>query len=67
MLDGDYQPAARLAQHAKDVDLIREVALRIGAKTPLSEVHAAILGQAIANGWGDLDNSAVMKVYQEAE
>ena len=67
MLDGDYQPAARLAQHAKDVDLIREVARRLGARTPLSEVHATVLGQAIAAGWGDLDNSAVMKVYQKLE
>lgn len=64
MLEGDYEPVARLRQHAKDVALILEAAERCGAITPLSVVHAEILRRAMASGWGNLDNSAVMKVYE---
>jgi len=65
MLDGDYAPVARLSQHAKDVDLILAAAERHGSMAPLTAVHAAILVRAISAGWGGLDNSAVMKVYEE--
>jgi len=65
MIEGDFQPAGRLAQHAKDVRLIIELAEEVGASVPLSQAHARILARAIQAGCGDLDNSAVIKVYQE--
>lgn len=63
MLAGDFTPQARLAQHAKDVGLIRALAARCGADVPLSCVHEEILQRAIALGWGDADNSAVLCAY----
>jgi 3-hydroxyisobutyrate dehydrogenase-like beta-hydroxyacid dehydrogenase len=64
MIAREYAPQARLAQHAKDVRLIRELALKYGALTPLSEVHAALLQTAIALGYANADNSAVIEAFQ---
>jgi len=63
MLDQEFQPAARLAQHAKDVGLILELAAEAGARVPVSAVHAGLLDEAIAAGWGGLDNAAIIKTY----
>lgn len=64
MLAGDFTPQARLAQHHKDVQLIQSLATRAGANVPLSNVHEEILQRAIALGWGDADNSAILCAYQ---
>jgi 3-hydroxyisobutyrate dehydrogenase-like beta-hydroxyacid dehydrogenase len=61
MVARDYEPQARLAQHLKDVRLIRELARRNGAWTPLSEVHQSLLETAVQLGYGEADNSAVME------
>jgi 3-hydroxyisobutyrate dehydrogenase-like beta-hydroxyacid dehydrogenase len=64
MIQGDFtRPAARLAQHAKDVKLILRLAEASGARMPLSAVHDALLDEAIAAGWGVLDNSAVVNLF----
>jgi 3-hydroxyisobutyrate dehydrogenase-like beta-hydroxyacid dehydrogenase len=64
MLAADFAPQARLAQHYKDVQLIRDLAADCGASVPLTAVHEEILQRAIALGWGDADNSAVLCAYQ---
>ena len=61
MLRGDFTPQARLSQHLKDVRLM----LAASEKTlPLTEAHRALLEKAEVLGCGDLDNSAVIKVYE---
>ncbi|MCC7495615.1 MAG: NAD(P)-dependent oxidoreductase [Fimbriimonadaceae bacterium] len=65
MLYGDYAPEARLAQHAKDVGLICELAARVGAAVPLSHLHDELLQAALATGLGELDNSAVRAWYRQ--
>lgn len=67
MVSGDFTPQARLAQHAKDVDLILELGRQHDASLPLSSVHRELLGQAIAAGWGTLDNSAIAKVFERRD
>ena len=67
MVSGDFTPQARLAQHAKDVDLILELGRLHDASLPLSSVHRDLLGQAIAAGWGPLDNSAIVKVFERRD
>ncbi len=64
MLAREFKPQARLAQHAKDVRLIIELAAGAGARVPVSELHAALLKEAIEKGWGGLDNAAIIKTYQ---
>jgi 3-hydroxyisobutyrate dehydrogenase-like beta-hydroxyacid dehydrogenase len=63
MVTGDFTPQARLAQHRKDVGLILELARRAGMDLPVSELHARLLDAAIEAGWGDLDNSAILRVF----
>jgi 3-hydroxyisobutyrate dehydrogenase-like beta-hydroxyacid dehydrogenase len=64
MLSHDFtRPAARLAQHAKDVGLILELATEKGARVPMSELHKSLLQEAIAANWGALDNSAVFNLF----
>ncbi len=64
MLSQDFsRPVARLAQHAKDVGLILELAAEKGARVPLSALHKSLLQEAIAADWGALDNSAVFSLF----
>jgi 3-hydroxyisobutyrate dehydrogenase-like beta-hydroxyacid dehydrogenase len=64
MLERDFAPQARLAQHLKDVRLMLEAAAEAGAKLPLSEQHRQLLEQAEAAGLGALDNSAIIEVFR---
>ncbi len=61
MLDGDFQPQARLRQHHKDVSIILKYAQKLKQELPLSKVHLDVLEKAIAAGEGNLDNSAVIR------
>ena len=65
MAKADYEPPqARLAQHLKDVRLIRQLADAAGANTPLSSVHQSLLERAEALGYGESDNSAVIEALR---
>ncbi len=63
MIEGDFTPVARLSQHLKDVKLILEAGSISGARLPLSETHLELLKEAEAAGLGQLDNSAIFRVY----
>jgi len=66
MVSGDFTPVARLAQHWKDVRLIREMAQRHAALTPLTDVHEELLKRAVELGLGDADNSAIIRAFLPA-
>lgn len=58
MIMQDFTPQAKLSQHLKDVRLM------LAASTmplPLSETHRQLLEKAEALGFGEADNSAVIK------
>jgi 3-hydroxyisobutyrate dehydrogenase-like beta-hydroxyacid dehydrogenase len=63
MVSGDFTPVARLAQHLKDVRLIRAQAQRHAAATPLSAVHEELLQCAVELGLGEADNSAILLAF----
>jgi 3-hydroxyisobutyrate dehydrogenase-like beta-hydroxyacid dehydrogenase len=63
MIAGEFQPQARLSQHLKDVRLILAEAERVGALVPLSRLHRALLESVEAGGWGEEDNSAVIRAF----
>jgi len=56
-------PQARLAQHHKDVRLIRELARRHAALAPLTDLHEELLQRAIELGYGEADNSAIVEAF----
>ncbi len=64
MLAGEYAPVARLSQHLKDVRLMLAAAKMCGLELPLSQTHRELLERAESAGWGDLDNSAIRRVWE---
>jgi len=65
MVQGDFQVQARLAQHLKDIRLVLQAAAAEGLDLPLTETHRMLLEKAEAAGFGDADNSAIIKAYDK--
>lgn len=63
MIEGEFTPEARLAQHLKDVRLILKTGETVGSVLPLSAAHERLLSDAMDLGLGAEDNSAIIKVY----
>jgi 3-hydroxyisobutyrate dehydrogenase-like beta-hydroxyacid dehydrogenase len=64
MLTGDFEPQARLSQHLKDVRLILAAAERTGTELPLSLLHRELLERLEGAGFGELDNSAIIRAFR---
>jgi 3-hydroxyisobutyrate dehydrogenase-like beta-hydroxyacid dehydrogenase len=64
MLQGDFAPQSKAAQHHKDLRIILECAAKAGQALPLASLHRGILEQAMAAGEGDLDTSVVLRVLR---
>lgn len=58
MIHQDFEPQAKLSQHLKDVRLMLEAS---AIPLPLSETHRQLLEKAVALGFGEADNSAVIQ------
>jgi len=65
ILKGDYAPGFRSRFHYKDLNIIRETARAYGACLPASALAHELFTAVVANGWGDLDHSAVVKVIEK--
>jgi 3-hydroxyisobutyrate dehydrogenase-like beta-hydroxyacid dehydrogenase len=63
MIEEDFTPEARLAQHHKDVRLILDMAQQSGAPVPLTREHDRLLSRAASLGLADLDNSAIIRAF----
>lgn len=63
MLDGDFSVQARLSQHLKDIRLILDAAVTAGQPLPLTDAHRQLLEAAEAAGFGDADNSAIIRAF----
>lgn len=65
ILKGDYTPGFRARLHHKDLNIIREAARAYGASLPASALAHELFTAMMANGWGELDHSAVVKVIEK--
>ena len=63
MIESDFAPEAKLAQHWKDVRLILDMSNRVEATTPLSQLHEGLLSDLVQRGFGDFDNSSVIRAF----
>jgi len=63
MIEGDFRTQARLSQHLKDIRLILAAAAAAGQELPLTETHRRLLETAEAAGFGDADNSAIIRAF----
>lgn len=64
MIDGDFTPQAKLAQHIKDVRLILAEGDWTGAALPLTSLHESLLAGLADRGLGEWDNSAVYRAFE---
>jgi 2-hydroxy-3-oxopropionate reductase len=60
----DFTPGFRSRLHFKDLNIIRETARACGCSLPASSLAHELFGSMQANGWGDLDHSAVIRVIE---
>lgn len=67
MVEGDYEPQARLSQHLKDVRLILSEVTETSMNAPLSVTHQDLLEHAVQLGYGDADNSAIIEAYRPSK
>lgn len=65
MVSGDFRPESRIRQHRKDVALMQAFASRAQLALPLTEAHARLLDEAIADGDADLDNAALIRRWMK--
>jgi 3-hydroxyisobutyrate dehydrogenase-like beta-hydroxyacid dehydrogenase len=63
MIDQEFSPEAKLAQHLKDVQLILRSGESNQAALPFSTLHARLLADLATRGLGECDNSAVIRAF----
>jgi hypothetical protein len=64
MLSGDYDPHFSLKHMFKDVQLGIHMANALEVEIPATTVTAGVMYGALNHGWGELDFSAIFKVYE---
>ncbi len=64
MIAGDFSVQARLNQHLKDVNIILHLARTLSQQLPLTETHRQLLELAQTLGYGEADNSAIIRAFQ---
>lgn len=65
IIRGDFEPGFRSRFHYKDLNIIRETARTYQCSLPAAALAHELFSAMQANGWGDLDHSAVIKVIEE--
>ncbi|HUZ25241.1 MAG TPA: 2-hydroxy-3-oxopropionate reductase [Streptosporangiaceae bacterium] len=65
MLAGDFRPGFRVALHHKDMGIVTEAARQAGVVIPLGAVVAQLIAALNAQGHGDDDHSALLKVVEQ--
>ena len=61
MLNGDYAPRAAARILAKDVSLACDWAARLGVATPFADAARTAFRDAVADGYGEEDDAAIVK------
>ena len=64
VIKGDLAPGFKARLHAKDLNIVRETARELGCALPATALAHELLTAVVANGLGELDHSAVIRVLQ---
>jgi 3-hydroxyisobutyrate dehydrogenase len=64
MLDDDYTPKSAVTIWAKDLGLVLDQAKSMNMPTPVTAAAYQVVQMAVANGLGQLDDAAFLKVYE---
>lgn len=65
MIEGDFAPGGRVALHRKDIRQALDLAGEVGLSLPVTEINLRLWDRMIERGWGQLDHSALIKLYEE--
>lgn len=65
MVKGSYKTAFSIFNMSKDLGLALKEVNKVNKKLPLLETTDKLYQKAKKKGWGDLDNSAVIKILEE--
>lgn len=60
----DFEPGFKSKFHYKDLNIIRETGRAFNVPLPATALAHELFGALIANGDGDLDHSAILKVFE---
>ncbi len=60
----DFKPGFAAAMMVKDMGLSQEAAGQVGAATPLGAAAAALYAEFVESGHGELDYSAIIKMFR---
>jgi 3-hydroxyisobutyrate dehydrogenase len=66
MLDDDFTPLSAIEIFVKDLGLVLDTGHELRLPLPLAAAAHQLFLAAAGAGWGKLDDSAVVKVYQQA-
>ncbi len=61
----DFKPGFAAAMMVKDLGLAQEAAGQVGAATPLGAAAAALYGEFVDSGHGELDYSAIIRMLRK--
>ena len=64
MLEGNFEPEGKLAQHLKDVELMLDVGHAAGAPLLATALHRQLLIAGVAAGLSERDNSSIIAVLR---
>lgn len=65
MLTREYQPGFKCALHHKDLGIMIAAARDAGVIVPMGAVVTQLMASLVAQGHGDLDNTALLKLIEE--
>ncbi|MBP2184988.1 2-hydroxy-3-oxopropionate reductase [Amycolatopsis magusensis] len=64
MVAREFQPGFRIDLHHKDMGIVLDAARTAGVALPVGALTAQLIAAARAQGYGDLDHSAVLRVVE---
>ncbi len=62
MIEGDFKPGGKCVTQRKDMDQALELAAGLGLDLPATALNRGLYDKLIADGGGDLDHAALIKV-----
>ena len=65
MVERDFHPAGYARQVLKDLDMVVDLAKQTNTPTPMSSLSTALYRTLIAKGHGELDATAILKIYDD--
>ncbi len=65
LAEGIRTPGFKARMQLKDLNIVLETGKTYGAPLPLSEIATEVFRQMVENGGGELDNAAVLSVFEQ--